>query len=209
MHFRLIDLTHPLSESTPLFPGDKPFLLNQNKFNNVDGYNAYTLLTGLHTGTHIDVPRHYLDDGRMVVDYPPQHFCGHGVLIDVRGQKRIGFRPEYEDLVQPGDAVLLRTGFDAFFLKDSAHYFCDYPTLDDDMGAFLCRKKIGLLGLDTPSPDTEPYHLHRMLLAHDIFLLENLKNLAALADIPAFIIMALPLPIAAEACPVRAVALVD
>ena len=76
----------------------------------------------------------------------------------------------------------------------------------EEMCDFLCQKGVRLLGLDTPSPDHPPYTLHVRLLSHDIYLLENLTHLGALIDIPRFTVMALPLPIAAEASPVRAVA---
>jgi len=207
MKSRLIDLTHPLNRDTPLFPGDTPLSLNQTKTSAADGYNAFHLSTGLHTGTHVDASLHLQPEGRMVSAYPPENFCGRGVLLDVRGQPRVGRRPEYDALVSRGDAVLLYTGFNVYFHTDPERYFSAYPTLDDGLCDFFCQKGITLLGMDTPSPDYPPFDLHVKLLTHNICLLENLTNLKELCGLSCFTVMALPLPIDAEASPVRAVAI--
>jgi kynurenine formamidase len=202
----LIDLSHPLGENTPLFPGDAPLSLTPCKTHEADGYNAFTLSTGLHAGTHLDAPLHLLPQGKGVEDYPLARFHGRGVLLDARGQAVVHMRADYEDLVRPGDAVLLYTGFDVWFMADPARYFGAHPVIDEAFCDFLLRRGAGLLGLDTPSPDRAPFPLHRKLLAGEVFLLENLTNLGALAGGPPFEVLALPLRLKAEASLVRAVA---
>jgi len=41
----------------------------------------------------------------------------------------------------------------------------------------LIAKKIRIVGLDSLTPDNEPYDIHKMLFRHGILIVENLVNL--------------------------------
>ena len=200
---KLIDLSHVLDENTPVFPGDGATRLGKHRELAAHGFNGHWLETALHTGTHVDVPMHFLDDARTVVDFPMEGFAGPGVLLDVRGQAVIGMREEYRRRVREGDVVLLWTGLDARY--GQAEYFTRYPCVTDALTAFFVERGIKMLGMDSPSPDVPPNACHKALLGAGIFVLENLTHLERLAGIEAFEVMALPLKIAAEGSPVRAV----
>ena len=58
---RLIDLTHPIDSTTAVYPGDPPLVLVQNRWLARDHYNAYTVSSGMHVGTHVDLPLHMQD----------------------------------------------------------------------------------------------------------------------------------------------------
>ena len=109
---RFIELSHTLSPGTPTLPDARPLALELVRTLAADGYNAYKLTSALHTGTHIDMPMHLVDDGRTAADFPPDCFAGRGVLLDVRGQDEIAMDARYEAMVTPGDIALLYTGFD-------------------------------------------------------------------------------------------------
>lgn len=203
----MIDLSQRLSAETPLYPGDTATILSTHATFAADGYTSYALQTGLHTGTHIDVPMHMRDDPRWTADFDVSLFAGRGVLLDVRGQKTIGFREAYRELIQEGDAVLLYTGWDAHY-NDEQLYFYQHPVVEASLTEFLVERKIRLLGVDMAAPDLPPFPVHQRLLARDVFIAENLTNLGALVGEERFHFLALPLKIEAEASPVRAVALV-
>lgn len=80
-----IDLAHLLNSETPPYPGDPRPVLRQTRMLERDGYNAYELHTGLHAGTHVDLPMHLLDDPRTADRFAPELFCGRGKLLDLRG----------------------------------------------------------------------------------------------------------------------------
>ena len=63
-----------------------------------------------------------------------------------------------------------------------------------------------MIGMDTPSPDKAPYIVHKKLLANDIFILENLKDLSELLYVEDLMVYAQPLKLEAEGSPVRAFA---
>ena len=63
-----------------------------------------------------------------------------------------------------------------------------------------------MVGLDTPSPDSAPYAIHKLLFEQNILIIENLKNLESLAGFNQIEIFAFPLKLDADASPVRIVA---
>ena len=204
-----VDLAHLLHSETPPYPGDPRPVLRQTRMLERDGYNAYELHTGLHAGTHVDLPMHLLDDPRTADRFAPELFCGRGKLLDLRGQREIGWSARYEDIVEAGDVVLLWTGFDALFHSAPDRYFSEHPVLTPQFAQQLAMRGVKMLGMDFPSPDQPPHALHRTLLGAGVLLLENLTGLYKIGRVSGFAVLALPLKLAAEASPVRAVAVLD
>lgn len=198
-----IDISHNLDETTPVYPGNYETTLSKIKSIEKDYYTAYLLKSGLHTGTHIDMPMHLIEDDKTAMDFSIDHFVGKGVLLDVRGEKSIVMKAQYEEMINEQDIVLLFTGYDAHYFKEE--YFSDHPVVSDELAGFLLEKKIKILGMDMPAPDFPPFTFHKALLNNGIFVLENLVNLGSLVDVDQFEVMAFPLKIKAEASFVRAV----
>ena len=200
---KIIDITHTLSNETPVYPGDYDTSITKRKSLETDGFNSYLLQSCLHTGTHIDMPMHFTNDYRFASDFPAGTFIGSGLLIDARGEKKIGMKPGYESMVKTDDIVIIYTGFCERYRE--REYFTGYPAVTDELRDFFITKKIKILGTDTPSPDYFPFETHKELLGNGIFILENLANLAELSEYKDFEVIALPLKIAAEGSFVRAV----
>ena len=200
---KLIDISHELNENTPSYPGDHQLKLSEDKKLNKDSCNTFLLSSGLHTGTHIDVPMHMTGDKRTAADFPLEKFTGKGVLLDVRGENIISMKPRYERSIPEDSVVLLFTGFDKYY--GTNEYFSKHPEVSIELGEFLINKNIRMLGMDIPSPDRFPFIFHKTLLNRDIILLENLTNLEKLLGTEEFEVMAFPLKISAEASFVRAV----
>lgn len=121
-----------------------------------------------------------------------------GVLIDVAGLKGVDTLPDtYEitikDLqdalakqrvtLQPGDAVLINTGWNRLWAKDNARYVKSCPGIGVAAAEWLARQDPMLIGSDNwpvevaPNPDPKlslPVH-QVALVVNGIHLLENLK----------------------------------
>jgi Predicted metal-dependent hydrolase len=203
----IADLSYPIKSGMPTFPGDGELSLCRQHEYSLDKYRLSSLYTPLHAGTHIDMPSHLTADKRMVLDFNPAAFAATAVYIDCSNTQEIIYRSEYRDMIKPGDALLIRTDF-ADLYAEPERYYNDFPVITEEFADFICESGISILGLDTPSPDHEPYTLHKKLLEHGIFIVENLTNLKTLTELPprSFTFMALPLKLDAEASPVRAVA---
>jgi kynurenine formamidase len=146
---------------------------------------------------------HLLGVDGYVADLPLERCIGTGVLLDARGERLIGMRPEYVAIPE-NSIVLVCTGHSAQF--GTAEYFENHPLVDPSLAEHLIAKKIKMLGIDLPSADLPPFPVHRMLFRHGIPILENLTNLEALLGVNRFEVIALPLKINAEGSPLRVVA---
>jgi len=197
----LIDLSVPLNETTPRYPGDPETKITPAGTLEHEGYQGHYVSVGTHVGTHMDAPSHMLQDGKNLDQFPIDQFSGHGVYIDcTRGFALATFeRAE----VTPGAIVLLHTGMDASY--DKPGYFTDYPSIPEEVARYLVGKKIKMIGVDMCSPDHPPFAIHKILLGAGILIIENLTNLAALKG-KRFRVFAFPIKLGIDAAPVRVVA---
>jgi kynurenine formamidase len=121
-----------------------------------------------------------------------------GVLIDIAALKGVETLPQdYEvtpqDLqdalakqkvrLEPGDAVIINTGWGRLWGKENARYMSGSPGIGIPAGEWLVKQDPMLIGSDTgpvevsPNKDKQvslPIH-QMMLVVHGIHLLENLK----------------------------------
>src|SRR5687767_14435305 len=88
---KLLDVSVRLAPGMPAFPGNPDFELQPLK-RIADGgsSNVSRLILGTHTGTHVDAPRHFLDDGAAVDTLPLDLLVGRTRVIDVPGRGGIG-----------------------------------------------------------------------------------------------------------------------
>jgi kynurenine formamidase len=135
--------------------------------------------------------------------YPKERFINRAVLLDVARFKKVdalaaGEEITAEDLeataraegveIQPGDSVLIRTGYGKFFEADRAKYSGLRPGPGERAARWLAAKKIFLTGDDQMSYEVVPqqgtvFPCHRILIADNgIYIVENL-NLEELARV--------------------------
>jgi kynurenine formamidase len=154
----IVDLTQPLSESTPVIQLPPPFAntpkLAREQISWYDdrgpAWAWYTLTIGEHTGTHLDAPIHWVTGkgGNDVASIDPTQLIGPACVIDKTRETESdpGYLLTADDIsawesehgeIPPKAWVVLRTGWGA-----RAH----------DEQAFL---NVGPAGPVTPGPDVE------------------------------------------------------
>lgn len=201
---KYIDLTHTFSPEIPVWPSDpKPHFLPLTNLSQ-HGYNTVQIQSNFHIGTHIDAPWHMLSNGARISEYSPSHFIGRGHLLDARGQSSLDTELLAGHNIARNDIVLIMTGYYKKFSK--SEYFNNYPEITPKLAFKIIALGVKIVALDTPSPDRSPFRIHKMLLAKDILIIENLTNLEALLPYPKFRIIAIPPKIFADAAPLRVVA---
>ena len=201
---KIIDLSYPIDNTTPVYPGDSNLRLVQGRWMARDHYNGFTLQTQLHVGTHVDMPMHMADNPMKASDYPLERFVGKGLALDCRNQTSIVPDAAW-DAIQSGVIPILVTGWGAYFGRPE--YFAAHPMLSMEAAAFLIDRGVGMVAMDLPSPDRGGFAVHRALCQAGILLVENLCRPERLLGLPGFQFMALPLNMPTEASLVRAVAI--
>jgi len=201
---KLIDLSHEIYYGMPVYPGDPEINLLHIKQLDSDKYNNHKLEINMHAGTHIDSPMHLTDSTQYISESPLESFIAEGCILDVRNLPIIGYKNEYDALVKENSIVLLYTGFDKHY--GTNEYYENHPCLNIEFCRFLIKKKVKMVGMDTPSPDRYPFEIHRILFKNNIYILENLTNLDQLLNFNKFEVIAFPLKIKADSSITRAVA---
>jgi arylformamidase len=88
---KLIDVTVPLDANLPTYPGNTPFTLDAVKRIALGGSsNVSTLHMSAHTGTHVDAPRHFFDDGPGADALPLEMMLGRTRVIEISSRSGIG-----------------------------------------------------------------------------------------------------------------------
>jgi arylformamidase len=202
----LIDISRSLTPDVAVWPGDTPFRLSKNlSLQQGDSVNLTTLNLSAHTGSHVDAPYHFADDGTTVDGLDLSPFWGLAQVVRV--EKPAG-------PLLPADFGGYNLGRAPRLLVHSAASHLDPATFPEqfvypspELAAHLGEIGVVLYGTDAPSMDAADSKLlpgHHALRQHGISILEGL-DLSHAAD-GLYELVALPLKIhGGDGSPVRAV----
>jgi kynurenine formamidase len=214
---RVIDLSHRVDEDTQVYPGDPAVRLEPATTIAVDGVNVLNVHIGSHSGTHVDAPYHFIENGERIDTMDVRLFFGLAVFMDVRGKgprERItveDLRP-YEGRLSEGVVAVLRTGWDEHY--GTARYY-DHPFLDRRAAQLIVDAGVRTVAIDAlnvdetvlEGPHPEGYPAHHLILGAGGVIAENLTNLEAV-DFPDPFLSLLPVRLGgSDGAPVRAVAM--
>ena len=210
----IIDLSHPITPSMPVFPGDSQTRFTELHNRESSGFSVHEFAMNTHAGTHIDSPSHYLVDGTTVDENSIlEKSSGPAHCIDVsRSMKKnvisVASLDNELDLLKSGSRILLHTGWSERYGEDD--YYSAFPSLTFEAAEIFAENEIHLIGLDTPSLSLDnDTRVHRVLLESGIVIVENLRNLGCLSGRD-FFFSAAPLKLTGlDGSPVRAYAIVD
>lgn len=210
---KIIDLTHTIQKNMPVYPGTEPPSLERANTIEQDGFAELLLTMYSHTGTHIDAPCHMISAAKSLSDFDADKFVGKACVLDFTGigSSEIGLSDivAHEDKISKSDFVLIRTGWDKYWGRES--YFEGFPVLSPDAARWLASFDIKGVGIDAISVDgvgSESFEAHFSFMEKEIIIIENLANLNCIED-EFFILSVLPLKLQdADGSPVRAVAIV-
>ena len=193
-------LAHVLDENAPIFPGDpetsidrEDFFYQDDQGNDVFSYRIEDISLGTHTGTHLDAPSHFIEEGaRSIDELDATEFVWPAYVIDVRdrmtGTEADGFALTIDDIkqyqrdngrIQKGSLVIIRTGLGEAYGTEA--YFDDAPGFSADAVQWMVdEREIKAIGSDTFGPDAtsdEDYSATYTILANDGVAIPGLANL--------------------------------
>ncbi len=215
---RIVDLSIPVDETTPVYPGDPPPRLNVHTTIEASGFNLLHVSMGSQTGTHADAPFHFASSGATIDDVPLERFLGPAVVVDVQSMPtRTAIGPHQLDAVADrlvaGVIVVFHTGWAQH--RGSPRYL-DHPFLAPATCEALLTAGVRTVGIDAFSVDETPaadhpasgFAAHHVLAAAEAVIIENLTGLEGIAELLDPWIAAFPIKLSgADGAPVRAVAM--
>lgn len=170
--------------------------------------NVSTLTGGMHTGTHLDAPLHFVEGGATVESLKLTSLLGDAQLVEIYDSPAIsGYNLQNAGVNKDTKRLLLKTDNTRKRLLDNPVFAKDYVGIDSSGARWLVEQGIELVGMDYLS--VGPYgkrnvETHKILLQAGIVVVEGLS----LVDVSAgtYMMAALPLKIAgAEGSPCRVV----
>jgi arylformamidase len=171
------DISVPLVNEGLVYPGNPTIsILPQQEVSKGASANVSALSFGSHTGTHVDAPKHFFDDGLGVDALPLEVLIGPCVLICVDDDvMSVGEEHLRRHELKSHTRILIKTRNSAFIREREFHK--DYTYLAPDGASYLAKLGVRLVGVDYLS--IEQFHsghhkTHRTLLEKSIVIVEGL-----------------------------------
>ena len=206
---RIYDVSLALRTGGLVYPGNPAIAITaQQAIAQGAGANVSRIDFGSHTGTHVDAPKHFFDDGAGVDALALDVLMGPCRLLAFSDAvMSIGEAELRAHDLSGVTRVLLKTRNSAWLASGSTEFHPDYTYVAPDGAEYLARIGVRLVGVDYLS--VEQFHsghhrTHRTLLERGIVIVEGLL----LSEPPAgsYELRCLPIKLAGlDGAPCRAV----
>jgi arylformamidase len=206
---RIFDISVTISPKLPVWPGDPKAVLERvNKLEEGANANVSRLDIGVHTGTHVDAPYHFLPDGKPVETLALDLLIGPAAVIqipDTVAQLDAGVL-EQAGIPTGTVRVLYKTRNSHYWDRPEDGFQTGFAGITEDGASFLVDRGIRLVGIDylsiAPYKMSRPTHL--TLLRSEMIVIEGLDLRSV--DPGSYMLYCLPLKLGdTEGAPARVV----
>lgn len=156
---KYLKLSHGIKPGVmPLYPGTPlPRRIDLKSMKAGDSCNASGVMLSLHSGTHVDFPGHFREDGRLCSDYsltelifkrPVVCHCPKGREDEIDVSDLKSFSPRAD-----ADALIIKTGFSSYRDKRPSVYTSESPFVTPAAARWLKKrmKSLRAIGIDCVS----------------------------------------------------------
>jgi arylformamidase len=205
---RTYDITLTISPDLPTWPGDPGIEIKRvEKIEDGSNANVTRLDIGVHTGTHVDAPYHFLQDGVTIDKINLSLLTGRAYVLYLPDVDEITAAVLEEAQIPPRTRrVLFKTRNSELWAEGETDFKTDFVGLSEDGAEYLVRRGVKLVGMDYLSiaPFKKSRPTHERLLEAGVVVVEGL-NLTEVEQ-GRYTIYCLPLKIAnSDGAPARAI----
>ena len=182
---KIYDISLPISPDIVVWPQSQAVKLSRVSDQTIGDFATVTELhMGVHTGTHVDAPLHFLQGGAAIESLRLEILCGpalvrHAPTVDTISADVF----EQLSIPQGTERLLIRTRNSEFWKTSPTRFQSDFVAVSADGAQWLVDHQIKLIGIDYLSiaPFSDLTTTHQILLRADVILLEglNLSHIAA------------------------------
>jgi len=206
---KIYDISLPISPHLPVWPGDPPILLEQVESMDRGAHaNVSRLSAGVHVGTHVDAPHHFLNDGRTVESLPLDVLTGRCYVlrfaddVDAITAERL----DQAGVPPAASRLLFRTRNSALWARREKEFSADFVAVTADGAEWLVQRGVELVGVDylSVAPFEQSAPTHQILLRAGVVVVEGLD----LSGVPPgeYALYCLPLKLlGSDGAPARAI----
>ena len=200
---QILDVTRKIISGMTVWPGDPGVVAERTaSISKGSVANVSRISLGVHSGTHMDAPLHFIDGGKDIDSVDLTRLFGRVIVVEAKSDQ-IG-----EELLRPYHLA----GVKAVFFKTRASlrdentpFWEEYPAITMGCAEYLVQNGILTVGTDYFSIELsgdDSFPVHKKLLSHEVAIIENLDLRYAEPGVYEFI--CLPLRIAgSDGSPVR------
>lgn len=174
---RIYDISVGISPELPVWPGDPPVeLARVQAIASGANANASRLGCGVHIGTHVDAPLHFIDGAAGVESLPLKLLTGRAYVVYLPAAKVIDEATlEKAGLPPRTRRVLFRTRNSEIWAREKA-FQKDFVAVDASGARWLVKKGVQLVGVDylSVAPYGQSKETHRTLLEAGVVVIEGL-----------------------------------
>ena len=176
---KFIDISLPISPDLPVWPGDPAVVIERMRaISEGSASNDSRIACSVHTGTHVDAPLHFLDDGVPVAQLPLEALIGPVEVREARDTDVI--TPGIlESFALPEDTrrLLVKTRNSDLWANAGHAFKPDFVALDAQAARWVVNRGIRLVGVDYLSVQRfadKDAATHRVLLEAGVVIVEGL-----------------------------------
>lgn len=205
----IFDISLTISPKLPVWPGDPEIQIQKmSDMDKGDTCNVTHIAMGVHAGTHVDAPHHFLNDNRTVEDLDLSILTGQAFLIEFPEEvNEISYEILDGAFIPAGvERLLIKTRNSKIWDRGDEKFYEDFVAINNGGAEWLVKKGIKLVGIDylSVAPFGDGVPTHRTLLNAGIIALEGL-NLSGVS-IGYYELFCLPLKLCgSDGAPARAI----
>jgi len=174
------DVSLNISPGMPVWPGDGGIVIRRiNKLEAGADANVSRMEMGVHTGTHVDAPFHFLKEGSTVEKMPLKILIGRAYVVHLPDDVALIGPAELEKAEIPPRTrrVLIRTRNSKQWGKDYRPFLKSFVAVDPKAAEYLVKRGVKLVGVDylsvAPFGNATPTHV--TLLKAGVVIVEGLN----------------------------------
>lgn len=175
---RTYDVTLTISSDMPVWPGDTPpTLVRTGSIDKGDNANTSEVTLSVHTGTHVDAPDHFLNNGKTVEQLSLDMLVGRAYVLHLPEVQQITAAVlESADIPPRTRRLLFKTRNSDYWAKGVKEFQTGFAGLTEDAAQFLVDRNVRLVGVDylSVAPYKQSRPTHRLLLEAGVVVLEGL-----------------------------------
>ena len=195
---RVVDLSQTIHPNIPRWPGDPRVAFETVAQISDEAYRLRRISLGEHSGTHINAPSGFHDDGMSIGGFSARSLIAAAIVMDAAesSARNADYLVTLEDVqvweqqfgsVPKGSILLLYSGWQEKW--DTPHAFLNldsngaghFPGFGMEAVRFLiAERRVGGIGIDTHGVDggqDQKFAVNRLILEKPRIVLENLTNL--------------------------------
>lgn len=209
---RIYDISVTIREGMPVYEGDPGVHLDRVlEMARGAPANVSHLDLGVHTGTHVDAPIHFIPGGSGVEALPLDALIGRARVVEFTGPQHVTAADlEGLRLADGVERLLLKTRNSRLW-QEASGFRRDFIALAPDAARWIVERALKLVGVDYLSVEpygSQDFRTHRTLLQAGVVIIEGL-NLDGIAP-GDYLLACLPVKLAGcDGAPARAVLIAD